>query len=74
MGLKGGVETWWWSGWRGRMEVGVEGIGESVGNVDGDGGICLAEEFACCVGIEVEVVFDEGVYNFGVKDEDGREA
>ena len=42
MGLKGGVKTCWRSVWRGRMEVGIEGTGESVGNVDGDGGIGLA--------------------------------
>jgi hypothetical protein len=46
------------------MEVGVEGTGKSVGNVDGDGGICLAEEFACCVGVGVQVVFDKGVDDF----------
>ena len=56
------------------MEVDIEGAGESVSNVDGDGGVCLAEEFACCVGIGVEVVCDEGVDNFGIEDEDGREA
>ena len=42
MGLKGGVKTWWRSGRCGGVEVGIEGIGESVSNVDGDGGICLA--------------------------------
>ena len=48
------------------VEVGMQGMGESVSEIDGDRGVGLSKEFPSSVGSGREVVNNKGVDDFRV--------